>query len=409
MTPPQTLSDVLYNSWPSRWGLGLFVPVAVAALWAARWERLKPRWELFLPLLWLGWQFVAAGATVSAFLTGETLRHFCIAVAIFYAGLLAYDGKERWAVLAGLGLGLCYAMRSALQQHFGGLAATARMLYENPGASGLSPQLLHSQAFLDRMAKQRVFGTFVYPNALAGGLLLLLPLALAYMWELTPKVRRQIRIGFVVVLGLCGLACLFWSGSKAGWLVALVVASVALWRSAAPRQWKLWIIGGVIVAGLAGFVVKYARFFEERQNSVGARFEYWRGACRIIGRHPWLGTGPGTFGLAYRAYRPTGGEQAKLAHDDYLEQATDSGVPGAILFLAMAVAWGRSLYRYSVQMMPFDWVRFCMCLGVFGLALHMLVEFHLYIPALAWPMFFICGALLGGRFNVTVQPKTVVF
>jgi hypothetical protein len=40
-------------------------------------------------------------------------------------------------------------------------------------------------------------------------------------------------------------------------------------------------------------------------------------------------------------------------------------------------------------------VRFAVWLGLLGLFLHSLMEFHLYYPALAWPAFFLLGWLWG--------------
>jgi hypothetical protein len=51
------------------------------------------------------------------------------------------------------------------------------------------------------------------------------------------------------------------------------------------------------------------------------------------------------------------------------------------------------LYRYSSNVKSGDWMAFAVWLGVFGLCLHSTVEFHLYIPALAWMEFFLMGWL----------------
>jgi O-antigen ligase len=244
------------------------------------------------------------------------------------------------------------------------------------------------------MASDRIYSTFVYANAFAGGLVLLLPVTLVFLWRLSPKVRRPIRIAFVAILGGCGLACLYWSGSKAGWLVALTAGLIALWHSALPRKWKLRLIGAILVVGLLGFAVKYAAFFQKQRNSVGARFIYWRGALQIIAQHPIVGTGPGTFSIPFAQIKPPDAEMARLCHNDYLEQGSDSGVFGLISYATMILTFITLLYRYSTRKHPVDWLPFAVWLGLFSLALHSLVEFHLYIPSLAWPMFFLMGWLL---------------
>jgi O-antigen ligase len=286
-------------------------------------------------------------------------------------------------------------MRAGIEQHFGGLEATRKMLMSSPEILGVDPQMLKNPDYLKRIAGNRIFGTFAgYPNGLAGGLVLLLPMTLVFLWRLTPKVQYSIRILFVLIFGGLGLSCLYWSGSKAGWLVALVVGLVALSHSALPLKWKRWLIYGLLIAGVAGFFVKYAGFFQKERNSVGARFAYWRAALIIIDRHPVLGTGPGTFQIPYAQFKHPDDEMAKLCHNDYLEQATDSGVLGFLIYVSMVLTLLLRLYRYSIQKVPLDWFNLAVWLGIFGLCLHSLVEYHLYVPALAWPLFFLCGWLL---------------
>jgi hypothetical protein len=393
---PQSFALAVYELWPPHWSAWLFVPVALAGLWSLEWNRTKLHWVLLLPLIWLGWQLVSSTQTVNLALTKLTMTHFAVCVGLFYLGFFARRGMSNpWPVWAGMGLALCWFMRVALEQHFGGLEATRKMIKESPELMGLDPQLLTNPDYLKRLAGDRIFGTFAgYPNGLAGGLVLFLPLTLVFLWRLTPKVRDPIRVVFVLILGGCGLGCLYWSGSKAGWLVALVVGLAALGHSAVPLKWKRWLIYGLLVAGVAGFAVKYASFFQKERNSVGARFAYWRAALLIIDHHPILGTGPGTFQIPFAQFKRPGDEMAKLCHNDYLEQATDSGILGFISYSAMIFTLLFRLYRYRIQKSPLDWLYFAIWLGIFGLSMHCMVEYHLYVPGLAWPLFFLFGWLL---------------
>jgi O-antigen ligase len=393
---PQDLTSAFNELWPAHWSAWLFGPVALAGLFAIELNRAKLHWALLLPLVWLGWELVSATQTVSLPLTKLTITHFAVCVSLFYLGFFTGKGMSNpWPIWAGMGLALCWTMRVGLVQHFGGLEATRKMLKDSPESFGLDPQMLANPDYLKRIASDRIFGTFGgYPNGLAGGLLLLLPLTLVFLWRLTPKVRNSIRVLFVLILGGCGLGCLYWSGSKAGWLVALVVGLAALGHSALPLKWRRWMIYGLLIAGVAGFAVKYASFFHKERNSVGARFAYWRAALMVIDHHPMLGTGPGTFQIPYAQIKRPGDEMARLCHNDYLEQAADSGVFGFLSYTTMILTLLILLYRYILDKKPIDWLNFSIWLGLFGLCLHSLVEFHLYVPALAWPLFFLCGWLM---------------
>jgi O-antigen ligase len=397
---PNDLTSAFYGLWPPHWSAWLFVPVALVGLWAVELNRIKLHWILFLPLIWLGWEMLSATQTVSLPLTKLTMTHFVVCVSLFYLGFFARKGMlNPWPIWAGIGLALCWSMRAGLEQHFGGLEATRRMLKESPESFGLDPQMLANPDYLKRIAGNRIFGTFSgYPNSLAGGIVLLLPLTLVFLWRLTAKVQRSIRVLFVLILGGCGLSCLYWSGSKAGWLVALVVGMAALAHSALPLKWRRWLIYGVLVAGVAAFVFKYAGFFQKERNSVGARFAYWRAALLVVNHHPLMGTGPGTFQIPYAQFKHPDDEMAKLCHNDYLEQASDSGSLGFLSYSLMIFTLLFKLYRYITSKTPLDWLNYAIWLGVFGLCLHSLVEFHLYVPALAWPMFFLNGWLMS-RFS----------
>jgi len=392
---PRDFASILYGPWPPHWGMWFFVPIALIALIAFDLRRLKLRWALGLPLLWLAWQCVAATRTMSPSLTELTLLHFAICVGLFYIGFFAGKAMDNpWPVWVAMGLALCWTMRAGLEQHFGGLEATRKLLAQSPQLTGLDAALLGNPDYLKRIQSDRIFGTFGgYPNSLAAAIMLLLPLTLVFMWRLTPKVRASIRIGFVLVLGGCGLGCLYWTGSKAGWLLALGLGLVALGHSPLSLKWRRGVICGMLVLGIAGFGLKYAGFFHKQYNSVDARFGYWHGAMIVIRHHPWLGTGPGTFQIPYERIKRSTDEMARLCHNDYLEQASDSGIFSLLIFTGMIFTALISLYRYSVKKAPLDWFKFAVWLGVLGVCLHSFVDFNLYIPALAWPVFFLFGWL----------------
>jgi O-antigen ligase len=147
---------------------------------------------------------------------------------------------------------------------------------------------------------------------------------------------------------------------------------------------------------------------------VGARFDYWEAAVRTVIANPLFGTGPGTFYIPYRQIKRPESEPAKLVHNDYLEQASDSGLPGFLAYAAFIVgilAWTAPRTRQrpapspsasKLAAIPFpstDWEAFLVWLGLLGWALQGLMEFGLYIPALAWPAFSLMGWLLGSKLS----------
>ena len=96
---------------------------------------------------------------------------------------------------------------------------------------------------------------------------------------------------------------------------------------------------------------------------------------------------------------------ARLTHNDYLQQASDSGWPGFVIYGMMIVAGlfvsGRSLWASG------SLEQFAVWLGTLGWALQGLVEFGLYIPALAWLAFTMLGWLLSGAANDSTIPLKI--
>ena len=96
---------------------------------------------------------------------------------------------------------------------------------------------------------------------------------------------------------------------------------------------------------------------------------------------------------AYAKIKPPEAEMARLAHNDYLQQASDSGFIGGILYTgfiwsSLFLSW-RKLNRSPL--------RLAVWFGLLGFALQSFVEFGLHIPALAWPFFLLLGWLLGQK------------
>jgi O-antigen ligase len=183
----------------------------------------------------------------------------------------------------------------------------------------------------------------------------------------------------------------------------LLLGLLVLLRLPFARQFKIAAVTLVLLAGLAGFFWKHSGLFQKGATSVSARFDYWRAAVQTARACPLFGTGPGTFSIPYQKIKRPESEMSRLVHNDYLEQASDSGLAGFLtyaLFIIGGLAW--SFPRGSGQ-----WRTFAVWLGVLGWSLQSFVEFGLYIPALAWPAFAFLGWLLGHSRNPIDNPPSL--
>jgi len=380
-----------------------------------------PKWLAWLPAAWLGWQLLSFLQTENLAMSLATVIHFASCLAAFYLGLFVL-GRMRLAKLTlwGAALGLLLNLADACVEKFGGLEQTRDSIIAEIESGKLDPEKVSAKArestgaippeiekeiaalppetaakvrqlpleLVKRMYSTRLYGHMFYPNALAGVILLLLPVSLALLLGQA----RWGRLRFTLALGLAvvGLACLYWSGSKAGWLIAIVLLGAWFLHWPLSNKLKLGLAGAAMVLGLAGFAVKYADYFDRGATSVGARFGYWRAAAQTAMEEPLLGTGPGTFQLAYKRHRAPDAEPTRLTHNDYLQQASDSGWPGFALYAAFVgwTAWVLARRRMD------DPVRMAARLGLLAWVLQGFVEFGLYIPASAWPAWLMLGWLL---------------
>jgi O-antigen ligase len=270
-------------------------------------------------------------------------------------------------------------------QHFIGLEETRRYFYEQPNWREYPPE------YLKKIASNRIYATLFYPNALAGVILLLTPVWLSKLWQLSREWTTGARTALVVGGAMLPMACLAWSGSKAGWLILVGVGALALLRSPAPKLWKTLFLLAVLVAGLGGFLLRYFDYLSAGATSARARTAYWKAAATLALERPLLGSGPGTFMVGYKRLKAPEDEMTRLAHNDYLQQASDSGIPGFLLFAALVLAPLAGLYRKTSP--EFFGSGFAVWLGLTAFAAQSFVEFGLYIPALAWTFFGLLGWL----------------
>lgn len=387
---PNNGSEWLFSAWPVVIGWWLLAGVVLLGIFVHRKELPTPWWLVVLPLVWLLWQFISATQTLDARLTAVTLRHFTACVVCFYLGLFCLS---RVKDLTGFWLcmlaGFAFVLAIGMEQHFGGLEATRQhfWLYVYPTLKEVPAE------YVKRMSSDRIFSTLFYPNTLAGAVLLYLPVALGFVWCLERWFTAGARVLLMVLVGAPALACLYWSGSKGGWLLMLLMGLLTLLQLRFERKWKVALVALMLVAGLSGFAVRFAGYFQKGATSVNARFDYWRAAARTAASNPMFGAGPGTFAISYKKIKKPESEMTRLVHSDYLEQASDSGIAGCLLYTAFIVgALFCTAPRTGMKNYP---LRFAVWLGLLGWALQSAVEFDLYIPALAWSCFGLMGWLAG--------------
>jgi hypothetical protein len=420
IVPPKTWADFLNDAWPTHWANWFWVPLACWGGWLVLKDGVKPGrpgmasiWLWLLPLIWLVWQFVSATQTVDADLTGATLWQFSGCVAAYFLGARLFNRGRlmRW-LLIGLLAVFAFCLVRAVNQRVSEFPQNYQVLVEGErtGWTNFPPATVAEMesegvivftngvpvanpVILTKFAKGRVCGTLVYPNALAQIILLLWPVALVLAVGATRRLRPAVRwlaIGLTVFLGGTSF---FWSGSKLGWLLGIGLGGLVLLRLDWPRKLKFMAVAAVLILGLGVFAVRFHQYFAAGATSAGARLDYWRAAVQTTEARPGFGTGPGTFQRPYAALKSPDSEMARLTHNDYLEQFSDSGVLGGLAYTAWIVlalaAASRKLWRAG------DPFQFAIYLGVLGWFAQGFGEFGLFVPALAWTAFTLLGWTVG--------------
>jgi O-antigen ligase len=424
VTPPTNAYEfVLDSPWPILWAYILLAALLGIGFFVAKWPVRVPRWLILLPAAWLAWTFIASFWTENSVLSKPTLAHYSACVVCFYLGLFCLAPVRRLTVFwLGLIFGLFIVLAIGWEQHFGGLEQTKRyfFLYIYPNLKEVPPE------YIKKLSSSRIFSTLFYPNALAGALLLVLPPVLQALWQSRKRFTLGARVLLIALFSIAGLGCLYWSGSKGGWLLMLLLGLLWVLRLPFSRVLKRNIIMALLVIGLTAFFLKYVGFFQKGATSVSARFDYWQAAIHTAITRPLTGTGPGTFSIAYQRVKRPESEMSRLVHNDYLEQASDSGIPGFLLytvFVASALVFSYPRLNPSLPKtnptptapppvsptpppIPPNPLRFAIWLGVLGWALQGTMEFGLFIPSLAWPALALIGTLLGLRSAEPAEPDT---
>jgi O-antigen ligase len=131
------------------------------------------------------------------------------------------------------------------------------------------------------------------------------------------------------------------------------------------------------------------------------RLESYRSTLRMIGDHPWFGTGLGTFAWSFPAYRSANVSMWgiwDLAHSTPLELTAELGLPFTGL---VVIAWIiiLTVLVHGVRFRRRDVIVPVTALSVAALAvMHSLIDFSLQIPGYAIIVFALMGAGLAQSF-----------
>jgi hypothetical protein len=253
----------------------------------------------------------------------------------------------------------------------------------------------------------RSAGTFGFPNSQGVLMALLIPpvAGISFRKGRIPAVR----IGAVVAL-VALVTGFILAISRGAWLALAAAAALQTFLAPGQSAGRRFAGAGAVLAGaVAVVVVLYASFplMHERMVEfvvdVGERTRpiMWRGAWGIFLAHPVFGGGAGCFDCLFESFRPVGFRGMPVySHCDYLNTLCDYGLTGFVLFFGAAamVLW-RCAGARGLGAAAFT--------GLLAFALHLLVDFHLKIPALAMIVASIAAILTADTWREDPKPDRI--
>ena len=289
----------------------------------------------------------------------------------------------------------------------------------------------------DRLYSNRIYATFISPSVFGDYLAVLLPIVVGGIgarWSAERRGRALAVSLLAVVLGALAVWCLVLTTARGAWLATAVGVSVLLlWQGirkvAGPRSAAAAVL---LVACLLvlpthaqdapasspptdfreGMDPKYFTgglpTLQDLLNprTLGMRATYWRSTLAMIRAYPAGGLGWGAWAAAYPRYTVRGGWPTELAHNNYLQVLAELGPLGLWCFVTLLATAVRGGVRHarSAATAGARWIWAGATCGVIAFAVHSLTDYALYMPAVAWPVFAILGALHSAPESAATSP-----
>ena len=411
------------------WALAVFELGAAALIvlwavdaWRSRTLRLSrsllqlPLLGLFLlglfQLLPLGGGAAGAGGAISGPVAGSlsfdpySTRLALVqvfALLIYFAAALAYiDSPKRLKLVVRLvtifGFGLAFF---GLIQHF------------------TSPNSVY---WLKELPQSAPFGPFINRHHFAGYMELTMALPLGLLFS--GAIERDKRPLYIFAAAFMGIALVI-TNSRGG-LVAMAAEIVFLLMITGLRRGEdaeagargggarlkalvvraglafvmvLALVGGALFFGGEAALSRIAGTVNSDDPTTG-RAHFWSTTLHIIKDHPLVGTGLGSFGLAYTRYDTRNGlYRLEQAHNDYLQLASDAGFVGVALGLFFVVVLFRTGFaRRETEDLFRRGVSTGALVGCFAVLVHSFFDFTLHTTSNAL-LFLVLAALatINGR------------
>ena len=383
-----------HTSWTTAW-----VPAALLSLVALQLVPIPVRAAEWLRSEHPGWNVIASGSQTTNFSSLSIAPYYtrthllvlsCCVVVYFLARTLGQERGSRrrlmfWLLILG-GFEALYGLvqyLSGWQQIF---------------------------AYVKKYNLEEATGTYINRNHYAGFLEMIIPFIVAGLlhehskfsrtnrsarnWKGLLVGRNLSRMGLWLFAVIVMIAALLSSRSRMGIIAAVSSIAILAVFSGFQRRAGAWLAALIMICvtvlvlwiGAGSALGRFGSISNEYVSSNDSRLSLWKDTARLVGDHPFLGSGLGTFPVAFTAVQGTFlGKFVNHAHNDYLELASDLGIPAALLFFgSVALLLARLAKKTASGEAGFERAIALGCLGsIAAILVHSLTDFNLYIPAKA--------------------------
>lgn len=313
-----------------------------------------------------------------------------------------------------------------LYQYFYGLQETRDWIEK----TGLAEHL--SSSLLGRLSRNRVFSLFVYPNALAGFLVLTFPVVLSVFIK-TIRERDYRKYGNILIVASAGslllamyvfrpmlffpaligiilspltvIVALYLTFSKGGLLSFFIMFMLYLLFSFLHFKIKIRALALIIAFIVIVVLISSALLFQKYKGdslsaplpSAKVRFDYWKAGVEMVKDKPLLGVGSGAFGAFYPKYKLPGAQETQMAHNDYVQFLAETGSVGFFFYISammiILITMAKKCLRLDLSRSD-NYLMLGIFMGVTGLLIDSAWEFVLYIPGISSTLFLLSAVFM---------------
>jgi len=229
----------------------------------------------------------------------------------------------------------------------------------------------------ERLLSKRIFSTFIYPNAFAGFLILILPVAIGFY-----KIEKQYRLILLpsIIILLAALLLTKSIGAFLSLILAILIVAFLI-SDKALKNFKFFKILFLItiILFLIIIVMINLRGINRMFSHLIGKLESYLKMIEIISKNLFFGYGPGSFETIYN--KPTFGDfrYLKFAHNIIFQIFIETGLIGIILFFLVL------FYGYRTILENFFFLRttykkiliFSLLIGITSSLIHNLIDFDI--------------------------------